>query len=230
MAAIRVELVDSMGSALTVVNAARVSFGGRASSLGDRDRRLIRYLADHGHMSPFEHCAMSVLVACPLHVRSQIMRHRTFSYNEISRRYTDKGVEVYLPRAARSQSSSNRQASGDDLGGDANEEALAVFEEAHARALEAYERLLGMGVSREMARGVLPVNTMTEFYMTGNLRNWAHFVGLRDHPDAQAEAREVARAVRALLLDRFGEAAECLLSREAGEAGNAATHGPVTRR
>lgn len=212
MATIDVKYIDSMGSDLSVVNAARVSFGGRVSTLEPRDCRLIKYLADHDHMTPFEHCVLCVLISCPLHIRSQIMRHRTFSYNEISRRYTEKNLECYVPFRARSQSSDNRQASGPDLDDDSNREAIALFKAAHAHALESYDKLLKMGVAREMARGVLPVNTMTEFYMTGNLRNWVHFVNLRDHQDAQEEVQEIARMVRGILIEKFGEAAKHLFA------------------
>lgn len=207
---ISVEYVDSMGTCETVVNAARVSFGDRITAMRPRDSRLLVYLATHDHLSPFEHCAMNVRIHCPLYVRSQIMRHRTFSYNEISRRYTDKDVVCHVPAVVRTQSESNRQASGPDMDATANEEARALISAANESALRAYHRLLEMGVAREIARGVLPCNTMTEFYMTGNLRNWVHFVRLRDHSDAQLEVQEIGRQVRALLIDRFGEAAQCL--------------------
>ena len=208
---ISVDYVDSMGTCETVVNAARVSFGDRITAMRERDSRLLVYLATHDHLSPFEHCAMNVRITCPLYVRSQIMRHRTFSYNEISRRYTDKDVVCHVPRAIRTQSESNRQASGPDMQGDGAGAARSLIAAANDRALESYRRLLDMGVARETARGVLPCNTMTEFYMTGNLRNWVHFVRLRDHSDAQLEVQEIGRRVRELLVERFGEAARCLL-------------------
>src|SRR5687767_14024229 len=100
-----------MGEDLSVVNAARVSYGTSSSSLTDKDKKLIKYLADHKHMSPFEHCAMTALITCPLFVRSQIHRHRTFSYNEISRRYTSEDIEFYLPSSWRKQDEKNKQSS-----------------------------------------------------------------------------------------------------------------------
>ena len=95
---IKVDYIEHMGSEETIVNAARVSFGNNnVTELSDKDKKLINYLAKHKHMSPFEHCILSVKITCPLYIRSQIHRHRTFSYNEISRRYTEKDMEFYLP-------------------------------------------------------------------------------------------------------------------------------------
>lgn len=211
MSAITVDHVCHMGDALSVVNAARVSFGSHIDELKPRDVKLIRFLAENAHMSPFEHCTMTVRVTCPLYIRSQIMRHRTFSYNEISRRYTSKDLEFYVPETFRTQSRSNRQASGEDFPEDSSEELSSMMKESHERALDVYNALLSKGVAREIARGVLPMNTMTEFYMTGNLRNWAHFIKLRDHEDAQPEVQVVAREVKKHCIENFGVAAKVLL-------------------
>ena len=113
---IKAEYMDHMGNDLTVVNSARVSFGSESQELSDKDKKLIKYLADHQHMSPFEHCQLSVRISCPLYIRSQIHRHRTFSYNEISRRYTSKDLEFYIPETLRKQSDDNRQASDGVVG------------------------------------------------------------------------------------------------------------------
>ena len=210
---IKVSYVDHMGTDLTVVNAARVSFGTAKTKLDDKDIKLINYLAKHKHMSPFEHCQLSVLVECPLYIRSQIHRHRTFSYNEISRRYTDKDLEFFIPKTIRKQSKDNRQASEGKLASQDN--AKNIMNGAWSKAKAYYDLLIGMGVPREQARGVLPTGTMTHFYMTGNLRNWAHFIGLRDHEGAQGEVQEVAIAVKAIIKDKFPVAYEAL--EKAGE-------------
>src|SRR5690606_35692920 len=107
-----------------------------------------------------------------------IHRHRTFSYNEISRRYTDKDMEFYLPESYRTQHQSNRQASAENLSKFLNVVLLSETEIHHENSLKFYYRLLAAGVCKEQARGVLPQNLLTEFYMTGNLRNWVHFVKL----------------------------------------------------
>ena len=110
----RVDYISHMGSDLTVVNSARVSFGVEKSELDNRDRKLIKYLIRHRHTSTLEHCAITFKFTVPLFVRSQHHRHRTWSYNEISRRYTDKDLQFYLPKAFRTQHKSNRQASNPD--------------------------------------------------------------------------------------------------------------------
>ena len=107
----RVDYVSHMGSDLTVVNSARVSFGTTKSELDKRDRKLIRYLISHKHTSTLEHCVVTYKFTVPLYIRSQHHRHRTWSYNEISRRYTDKQLRFYCPREFRTQHKSNRQAS-----------------------------------------------------------------------------------------------------------------------
>lgn len=211
---IKAEYVDHMGDELTIVNAARVSFGSKSEELSDKDEKLIKYLADHKHMSPFEHCQLSVKISCPLYIRSQIHRHRTFSYNEISRRYTEKDMNFYLPDVFRKQHESNRQASYGVVDG-GNEEAVRVeMEEHHSKCLDYYHDLLAIGVCKEQARGVLPQNLMTEFYMTGNLRNWVHFINLRDHEGAQVEVQIIARQIKDILIDKFRYSAKILLEKE----------------
>jgi len=107
----KVEYVEHMGSDLTVVNSARVSFGAKKEELDDRDRKLIKYLIKHRHTSTLEHNAVTFRFCVPLYVRSQHHRHRTWSYNEISRRYTDVDIRFYEPQGFRTQHKSNRQAS-----------------------------------------------------------------------------------------------------------------------
>lgn len=211
MSQIKVEYIDHMGNALSIVNAARVSFGSSSTELSEQDKKLISYLAKHKHMSPFEHCQLTVKISCPLYIRSQIHRHRTFAYNEISRRYTSKDMEFYKPTVFRKQHEANKQASYGALDPHIQEQVVIEIEELQTQSIELYESLLTMGVCREQARGVLCQDLMTEFYMTGNLRNWAHFLGLRDKADAQVEVQVVAKQAKEILLDKFGYAAEALL-------------------
>ena len=117
-----VGLIDHLGSEATIVNAARVSFGKLKSSMDERDVKLLDYLIDNRHTSPLEHVVFTFSVHCPLFIRGQWHRHRTWSYNEISRRYTEIDMEFYTPGTLRRQSENNRQASfldpdfkGDDL-------------------------------------------------------------------------------------------------------------------
>lgn len=208
---ISVEYINHMGDSLAVVNAARVSFGGESQELSDKDKKLIKYLADHKHMSPFEHLTLTVKVSVPLYIRSQIMRHRTFAYNEISRRYTDKDMKFYIPINLRKQHSNNRQASEGYINSIDNHILGTAIMMHQERCLALYNQLIDQGVCREQARGVLSQDLMTEFYMTGNLRNWAHFIELRKHEGAQAEVQEVSKYIQDILIEKFGYAAEVLL-------------------
>lgn len=208
---ISVQHIQHMGSDLTVVNAARVSFGGSSQVLTEKDIKLIKYLADHDHMSPFEHCSLTVKISCPLYIRSQIHRHRTFSYNEISRRYTEKDLSFFKPFKYRKQHNSNRQASEGELPENIQKMLKIKVDNHNKRALQVYNELLDNGVCREQARGVLPQDLMTEFYMTGNLRNWCHFIKLRRHEGAQKEVQSIANSCEIILLDKFGFSAKMLL-------------------
>ncbi len=193
-----VGLIDHLGSESTIVNAARVSFGKLKSSMDERDVALLEYLIDNRHTSPLEHIVFTFSVHCPLFVRGQWHRHRTWSYNEISRRYTEIDMEFFTPAALRRQAVSNRQASIADPDFDGSE----LIEEisAHNRkSLELYEKLLGAGVCREQARGVLPQNMMVTFWGTVDLANLLHFLELRDSDHAQEEIREYARAIKKLI-------------------------------
>lgn len=210
---IKVSYISHMGDDLTIVNAARVSFNKTSDTLNDKDKKLIKYLAEHNHMSPFEHCTITVIVECPLYIRSQIHRHRTFAYNEISRRYTSEDLQFYLPSIddIRQQSKSNRQASDGLVDTETAEAVRNMMLHQHIAALAMYEKLLDVGVCREQARGILPQNLMTKFYMTGNLRNYAHFLELRQHTGAQKEVREVASQLQAILEEKFPHALAALM-------------------
>ena len=189
----KVDYVDHMGSDLTVVNSARVSFGVHKKKLDKKDKKLIKYLIQHRHTSTLEHNNITFRFTVPLYVRSQHHRHRTWSYNEISRRYTDFNIQFYEPSMFRTQHKSNRQASDPEnkIGGG---ELSKLVLDHHAASLELYQTLLTMGVCREQARGVLPQNMYTSYYGTTNLNNLMKFVDLRSHEGAQWEIQKVAEA------------------------------------
>lgn len=211
-----VELVDVMGNDLTVVNAARVSFGRHHASLTDRDKGLINYLAEHNHSSPFEHCMITFRIKVPLFVRSQHHRHRTWKFNEVSRRYTSESLDFFEPKAFRTQHKSNRQASNDDASevflSDGRGKASEMISQFHQDSLKLYERLLEAGVCREQARGVLPQNLYTTYYGTIDLSNLAKFYRLRTHEGAQWEIRRVAEAMSELILPVFPHSWGALLN------------------
>lgn len=206
-----IELVQHMGSDITVVNSARVSFGSKVDSLNEKDKKLINYLVKHRHTSTLEHNIATFRVKVPLFVRSQHHRHRTWSFNEISRRYTDVGLEFYIPEVYRTQHSSNRQASN------LNEEVNPIMDvypagleskfcdEAihhHVKlSLDLYNDMLDKGIAREQARMILPQNLYTEYYATANCNNILKFIDLRMHEGAQWEIQQLAASMLDIITD-----------------------------
>ena len=203
----RVDYVNHMGDDLTVVNSARVSFGVEKEELDARDRRLINYLIKHKHTSTLEHNLITFRFSVPMYVRSQHHRHRTWSYNEISRRYTDVNIKFYEPQEFRTQHKSNRQASNIEglinpvlsCGSDCGE----MVGMHHQMSLDLFNRMIDAGVCREQARGVLPQNLYTEYYGTVNLSNLLKFIDLRTHEGAQWEIQKVAEACLEIATDLF---------------------------
>ncbi|MBQ6473465.1 MAG: FAD-dependent thymidylate synthase [Victivallales bacterium] len=191
-------LVDQMGTETSIVNAARVSFGKLKNEMDSRDAALVRYLIANHHTSPLEHVVFTFLVHCPLFVRSQWHRHRTWSYNEISRRYTQEDLEFYVPEELREQAENDRQASQAARHID-QAACRRLIDEQNRAALAAYEKLLAAGVCREQARGVLPQNMMTTFWGTVDLGNLIKFLELRDSEHAQYEIRVYAQAIKKLI-------------------------------
>lgn len=195
-----VELLRVSGSDLDVANAARVSYGKISAELSDRDQKLIEYLAAHEHTSPFEHNQLSFRIKTPIFVARQWMRHRMNSYNEISYRYVQAPLEFYIPPHWRYQDTKNRQGSV----GQFEDEALkAAYKKTLESAAEGYQKLLDAGVAREIARGLLPLCTYTEFIFTCNLHSLVHFIRLRTHPGAQYEIRCYAEAMQGMALVHF---------------------------
>lgn len=209
-----VEYVQHMGDDLTIVNSARVSFGKQKEVIDKRDERLIKYLIDHQHTSTLEHNVVTFRFCVPLFIRSQHHRHRTWSYNEISRRYTDVNLKFYEPQSFRTQHKSNRQASNDnelinpeidvkipDCVQLVSKPASEIISLHHKSSLKLFDDLIDAGVCREQARGVLPQNLYTEYYGTTNLNNLIKFIKLRTHDGAQQEIRVVAEACKKIATD-----------------------------
>ena len=210
-------LVDCMGSDLDVINAARHSFSVEHTEFTEADRKLINYLWNNKHTTPFEHCVMKFSIKVPLYVAKQHMRHRTWSYNEISRRYTSvRYDEVFSPEHFRQQATINRQSSTDIaidpvIGFVAGIE--SVYETRASEATEyhiknsasLYKKLVDSGVCREQARGYLPQAAYTEYIATANLLNVLKFISLRNKPEAQQEIRVLATAMEGLVKECFPE-------------------------
>ena len=193
-----VGLIDHLGSEATIVNAARVSFGKLKKEIDERDVTLLHYLIDNKHTSPLEHLVFTFSIHCPLFIRGQWHRHRTWSYNEISRRYTEVDLEFYTPPKLRKQAETNRQASVDSPDFD-DAELRQLIREHNQNSLALYNRLFDAGVCREQARGVLPQNMMVTFWGTVDLSNLLHFLELRDSEHTQWEIREYAKAIKQLI-------------------------------
>ena len=203
----KVDYISHMGSDITIVNSARVSFGKEVEQISDKDKKLINYLIKHRHTSTLEHCTVSFRIKVPLYIRSQHHRHRTWSYNEISRRYTDVNLEFYEPKSFRTQHKSNRQASNaNDLINpvtDQNNAYTEVVKAHHAKSLELFNNLIEAGVCREQARGVLPQNLYTEYYATTNLNNLFKFIDLRIHEGAQWEIQQLAKGMLDIITELY---------------------------
>jgi thymidylate synthase (FAD) len=205
-----------MGSDLSVVNAARVSFGKKSEAdywvhyeyenktcngdlialLNERDRKLVRYLARHKHMSPFGHAFLSFHVKAPIFVARQLVKHKFLRWNEISRRYVDGDPEFYVPDVWRGRSEDKKQGSSGDL--DWDHEPYS-----NEACLRNYNFLLDNGVAPEQARMALPQSTMTEWYWSGSLDAFADMCRLRCAPDTQYESRLVADQISAVAGELF---------------------------
>ena len=195
-----VELVDVMGDAVTVVNAARVSMGRHVTDLGDADRRLLRYLWEHEHTSPFRHVTLQFRIKAPVFVLRQWMKHQVgCAWNEISGRYVTFKDEVWLPQRWRAQSAKLKQGSEGPLDDVDALAASLIYQEAVTQSLMAYHHLLRLGVAKEQARLILPLSLMSECYWTASLHAVIHFLKLRLDLHAQEEIRDFARAIEKLV-------------------------------
>jgi thymidylate synthase (FAD) len=210
-----VEFLDHMGSDLTVVNAARVSFAKEHDEFDHTtDRGLIKYLAKHNHWSPFAHCSASFRVKAPIFVARQLVKHTVgFSWNEVSRRYVNDEPEFYIPEVWRKAAANVKQGSSDE----AADISPQFAERASEDALATYNILLMEGVCAEQARMVLPQNTMTEWIWSGTLYAWARMCSLRLDSHTQKETREIAQFVSDNMAEVFPTSWEFLLNIEPKE-------------
>jgi thymidylate synthase (FAD) len=212
-----VRLVEWSGDDYAPARAARISYG-RESKGKEQDEKLLGYLLDNRHDTPWEMIWFKWHVKCPIFVARQWMRHRSNSFNELSGRYTTFEPEFYIPVRGRIKSIDNKQGSvevtdyqamkeerGEEFAqkfpfkGDWNQDVISTIEGVSQHAYEMYEHLIRIGVANEMARMVLPVNLYTEFYYAVNARSLMNFLSLRLHPHAQLEIREYADRIMTIL-------------------------------
>ena len=219
-----VHLVDFMGSDLSVVNAARVSFakesewavkvvGGNEEfwetekSLQDKDVKLISYLAKHGHWSPFAHNSLTFRIKAPIFVARQLVKHQVGGvWNEVSRRYVDDEPEFFLPTSWRGRPENAKQGSSGVVALQWDEEHLG------GAALRVYKRMLECGVAPEQARMILPQNTMTEWWWTGSLMFFARVCKQRLDPHAQEETRHIAQLINDNIPTEFAVSWKALMT------------------
>lgn len=202
-----VEYVDHMGSDLSIVNSARVSFGKKVSEINPRDKKLIKYLWSHQHTTPFRHAYMTFHIKAPLFVLRQWQKHQIgCSWNEMSGRYVVFDCEFYQPDKFRLQSKNNKQGSFGKI--EKQEEAHVIYETSMIYAIRDYNRLLDLGVCKEQARMILPNSLYTECYWTVSLQAIMHFLKLREDSHAQWEIQEYAKVIRSLAETYFPNAIE----------------------
>ena len=208
-----VTLADYMGSDLSVVNAARVSFGKRKTEMDDKDIKLIKYLASHKHMSPFRHVLFSFTlegiseVVCRQLYKHQVgcaftsgeFREAATTWNEVSGRYIEFEPEFHVPSEFRKQHTSNKQASQEGEIIEKNEEAHSIYMQALESSYTNYKKLLELGVCKEQARMVMPISFKNSLVWTASLEATVNFIRLRDHDGAQLEIRNLARAIHKLI-------------------------------
>lgn len=222
------QLLNVMGDDLTVVNAARVSFHKTSSweplvpgcepvpgNLSEKDKKLINYLAKHGHWTPFGHCSASFRLKAPLFVARQLGKSTVgFVWNEVSRRYVDEEPECYFPSALRLRpSSSIKQGSSSEVWKQ-TENTPDLMEWMYSQCQEQfnlYNELIKQDIAPEQARMVLPQNTMTEWWWTGSLAAWSRVFKLRLDPHTQQETRELVQIMHDQLVPAFPNALKALM-------------------
>ena len=207
-----IEVIDSLGNDLTVVNSARVSFGKRKEVYDKSDERLVRYLAKYKHFSPFRHLQVQFHVKAPEFVMRQWYKHvvgiettsnsatKDHAWNEISGRYVPV-EDFYTPSVFRKQSEDNKQATEGAI--DDQAKALHHWEMAMFHTKKQYQKLLDMGVGKEQARAILPLNQYTEVYWTASFQAIMNFIELRAEKTSQWEIQEYAKTLQKLMFDVF---------------------------
>jgi len=192
-----VNLIDVMGTDLSVVNAARVSFAKESDEFSDKDAKLINYLAKHNHWSPFGHASMQFRIKAPIFVARQLVKHQVgLVWNEVSRRYVDNEPEFYIPSEWRLKADDKKQGSSDEF-------IEYNIESTMEYVKETYQNLLKSNIAPEMARMVLPQNLYTEWYWSGTLMAFARVCNLRCKPDTQLETQQIADSIDLVAATKF---------------------------
>lgn len=200
-----VEYVDHMGNDASVVRSARVSYAKDKTPFDpEKDRKLIKYLLDNNHGTPFEANSVTLNITLPIYIARQWIRHRVgVSFNEMSLRYTEATDSFYIPKQLYHQDKKNRQGSAEPLNHELNKDCLLAIGLCNKAAFDTYKTLIDSGVSKEHARMVLPVNLYTRWYFTFNLRSIMHWYSLRADLHAQLEIRKYADCISEIMRELF---------------------------
>jgi thymidylate synthase (FAD) len=199
----KAELLYHFGDDLMVSNVARVSYGKAKEIFDEKDERLLKYLVEHKHTSPFRHPQLQFRISCPIFVERQIRKHEVgievapieCSINSISGRYVDFSDSYYEITEFRQQSKSSKQGSAENLDSDTNKKAVEIYNQTVEECKNAYQKLLDLGVAKEMARCLLPMSLETQFIWTGSFFAFVHLCNLRLKPDAQLETRNLVQSM-----------------------------------
>jgi len=209
-----IELVDKLGDDLTPVNAARVSFGDRSNTFEEKDRKLSKFLIKHKHFSPFRHQHVMLIIKAPEFVMRQWYKHvvgiettsssstKDHAWNEISGRYVEV-KEYYIPEVFRQQSGDNKQATEGAI--EKQEEASRIWKDAILYSQHCYQQLLEIGVGKEQARAILPLNQYTKIWWTASFQSIMNFIDLRNEKTAQWEIQQYAKVLKKIMLKIFPE-------------------------
>lgn len=188
-----VELLNIMGNDLMVVNVARVSYGKESNEMNDKDIRLLKYLYEHKHTSPWRHPQLQFRITCPIFVERQLFKHQIgMSANSISGRYVDFSDTYWEPVVLREQSKESKQGSGKPV---MREDLIHKMKDVVLYAKNTYKELIANGISKELARTILPLSLNTTFIWTGSMLSFLHLFELRLKPDAQLETRNVVHDI-----------------------------------
>ena len=197
-----VTLIDSMGTDLSVVNAARVSYAKTKEKFEDKDEKLIKYLAQHNHWSPFGHAGLQFRIKAPVFVARQLVKHQVgLTWNEVSRRYVDYQPELFEPKAWRGRPQNSKQGSDGEVVLDMNDKHR--LKTTMEQCLIIYDSFIKMGVAPEQARMILPQSMMTEWYWSGTLYAFARVCNLRCAKDTQQETRDIANQISKMCEELF---------------------------
>ena len=191
-----------MGTDLSVVNAARVSFDKRHEEFDPvKDAGLINFLARNNHTSPFNHTFLTTHVRAPIYMARQLVKHKFMPWNEMSGRYVKFSPDFHIPKSFRMKAKDKKQGSGDTI--EDSHKLRLIFNQNHHESFKRYEQALEEGLCEEQARSLLPVDLMTQWFWSGTLGAWASMYRLRAQPDAQVEAQDIAKQIGEIIQPLF---------------------------